>query len=55
MSADKKPDVLLQCPKCGHYSGDSWGQCGGKCPVLFSPHYDYKTRKKYGPLKQVTQ
>lgn len=28
------------CVKCGALSGDNWSQCGGKCPVIGSPHYD---------------
>lgn len=30
----------MECPKCGHTSGDSWLQCEGKCPMPMSPHYD---------------
>lgn len=27
------------CPKCGATSGNDWSQCGGSCPIPFSPHY----------------
>ena len=28
------------CIKCGAQSGDDWSQCGGKCPIEQSPHFD---------------
>jgi len=37
----------ITCPKCGHESGDAWGQCEKKCPFSFSPHYDEVTAEKY--------
>lgn len=35
-----KLENRMQCPKCKAYSGDDWSQCGEKCPMLGSPHYD---------------
>jgi hypothetical protein len=30
----------LRCPRCDHWSGDSWAQCGdGPCPMPASPVY----------------
>ena len=30
---------VLQCPKCGYTSGDTWGQCDNECPMIMSPYY----------------
>jgi hypothetical protein len=38
----------ITCPKCGRNSGDDWKQCGGRCPMPGSPHYD--ATLKAGPL-----
>ena len=35
------------CRKCGHRSGDNWSQCGGECPIAFSPHYSSKCEMAY--------
>lgn len=32
-----------RCPKCLSLSGGDWHQCGGKCPLEMSPHYDAGT------------
>lgn len=32
--------TAIKCPKCGYYSGDSWSQCNGRCPMSMSPVYD---------------
>lgn len=39
IGGDTPPDAI-QCPKCGHWSGDAWTQCGGLCPMEMSPHYN---------------
>lgn len=35
----RSPEVPVECPKCGHTSGDDWRQCGDSCPMPMSPHY----------------
>jgi len=41
-----KPLLVLECPKCGEQSGNSWIQCEKKCPVDISPHFVPKLKKK---------
>lgn len=46
-----------QCPKCKAFSGDDWTQCGGKCPMTMSPHFDKKTKEDadfYASFKVTT-
>ncbi|HBI02300.1 MAG TPA: hypothetical protein DDY18_11840 [Flavobacterium sp.] len=52
-----KPDNLITCPKCKFQSGDDWSQCGGKCPMTMSPHYNQDERIKYTrkPIPNATQ
>lgn len=45
--------VIMRCPKCKETGGGDWSQCGGKCPVPPSPHYDVATHKQHGPLERV--
>lgn len=37
------------CPKCKATSSNDWQQCGGKCPVPVSPHFDADTARKFDP------
>ena len=30
----------LVCPKCNNSTGNDWSDCGEKCPMPASPHYD---------------
>ena len=42
------------CPKCKCISGDDWSQCGGKCPLRMSPHFDQPTFNQHGGLRPAT-
>jgi hypothetical protein len=35
------------CPKCRSTSGNDWSQCGGKCPMPNTRHYDFATEMAY--------
>jgi hypothetical protein len=37
----------VKCPKCGAFSGDTWSQCEGRCPLDISPCYDPETDREW--------
>lgn len=43
-------DEYCKCPKCNSYHGNSWGECGGNCPMSMSPHFDPKH-----PLRELAK
>ncbi len=44
---DEHGAAVGYCPKCKSTSGNSWGECGGHCPMKGSPDYDEETAKYY--------
>lgn len=46
----------ITCSKCKMQSGDDWTQCGGKCPMTMSPHYNQDERIKFAkkPIPNAT-
>jgi len=45
----------LQCPKCANYHGNDWTQCGGKCPLMQSPHYHQQTAYTWGGIRYASE
>jgi hypothetical protein len=48
----QKTEEPIRCPKCQEMHGNSWQQCGGKCPMEMSPHYEPSMRDKYRKEKE---
>jgi hypothetical protein len=43
----KMSESYLTCPKCLHFSGDSWDQCNKSCPMIGSPAFSIEEKNKW--------